>query len=291
MQQSIALFLKENPDLLALFFSNEGILVRIEEQCALLPPLETTQSAALCVEHAYLDDNILIISCKTALSAAALSVAGFQVSPLHTFLSFVEAPLHSRVLRAYHWFNWDQKSRYCGKCGAKLSTEMRCIPKKCVPCDLAFFPTFSPAAMVLIYRGDEILLARSKHFSPGVYSLIAGFVEIGESAEEAAHREVKEEIGISICNLQYFASQAWPFPHNLMIAFQAEYLAGELQIDPHEIEDARWFKRDALPMLPSPLSISRQLIDHFIARHPLHATDPLHPSNRRTIEQSILEAC
>lgn len=117
--------------------------------------------------------------------------------------------------------------------------------------------------MVLIQRNHQVLLARSAHFKPGIYSAIAGFIDIGESAEEAVYREVKEEVGIEISKLEYFGSQSWPFPNSFMIAFKAHYLSGELSINPNEIEDAKWFDIDDLPAIPSYPSISRKLIDSW----------------------------
>lgn len=132
---------------------------------------------------------------------------------------------------------------------------------ECPACGLLAYPRLAPAVMVLIRRGDELLLARGPHFSPGVFSALAGFVEPGETLEQCAVREVREEVGIEIANLRYFDSQPWPFPHSLMVAFFADYAGGTLDPDPAEIEAAAWFSRAALPLLPDPISIARQLID------------------------------
>jgi NAD+ diphosphatase len=126
--------------------------------------------------------------------------------------------------------------------------------------------------IVLIERGAEMLLARSPGFPPGVYSTIAGFVEPGESLEEAVHREVMEEVGVRITDLRYFGSQPWPFPHSLMIGFVARWQSGEIYVDPSEIEDAQWFTATDLPMLPFTLSIARSLVDDFLERTRLTAT-------------------
>lgn len=131
----------------------------------------------------------------------------------------------------------------------------------CVHCALDFYPRISPVGMVLIRRDREILLARSPHFPAGRFSALAGFLEAGECIEDACIREVKEEVGLSIKNLRYFGSQSWPFPHSLMIAFHADYAAGDIIIDNKEIVAADWFHADNLPDLPLPISIARQLID------------------------------
>jgi len=120
--------------------------------------------------------------------------------------------------------------------------------------------------IVAVWRGEELLLARSPHTPPGMYSVLAGFVEPGETLEEAVAREVMEEAGISIGNVRYFGSQPWPFPHSLMIGFTAEHEAGEIRIDGKEIENANWYSVESLPKLPPPISIGRRLIDDFV-RH------------------------
>jgi len=132
---------------------------------------------------------------------------------------------------------------------------------ECRNCGLLAYPRISPAVMVLVSRGNELLLARSPHFKPGVFSALAGFVEAGETLEQCAVREVREEVGIEITNLRYFQSQPWPFPDSLMLAFFADYAGGVITPEPSEIEAAEWFARDQLPTLPDPVSIARRLID------------------------------
>jgi len=115
-----------------------------------------------------------------------------------------------------------------------------------------------------VTRGEEILLARGKNFAEGMYSTPAGFVEPGETLEEAVAREITEELGITVANIRYFGSQPWPFPHQLMVGFTAQWAGGEMRIDETELADARWFTRDSMPNLPSPISISRRLIDAYL---------------------------
>ena len=138
--------------------------------------------------------------------------------------------------------------------------------KQCPACGHVVYPRVSPAMMVLVTRGRELLLARANRFPNAMYSALAGFVEPGESIEDCVHREVREEVGIEVKDLKYFASQSWPFPHSLMIAFTAEYASGEARPCDAEIVDVKWFSLDALPQLPGPVSISRKLIDATVAR-------------------------
>jgi NAD+ diphosphatase len=162
--------------------------------------------------------------------------------------------------------DFDRSTRFCGRCGAKtrqLKTERS---KQCGTCGLIIYPRLSPAIIVLVQRNDRILLARSPRAPPGMFSLIAGFVEPGENLEHAIEREVKEETGIFIKNIHYFGSEPWPFPNSLMMGFTADFAGGELVVDKNEIESAFWFDREHLPRIPEKLSISRALIDWWIEK-------------------------
>jgi|SRR6185369_4033274 len=168
--------------------------------------------------------------------------------------------------RAVQILDWDRNHRFCGRCGTPTEASPDERSRTCPSCGLQHFPRLSPAVIVLVTRGDELLLARSPHFAPGVYSTLAGFVEPGESLEDTVAREIHEEVGVTLSDVRYFGSQPWPFPNSLMVGFTAQWAAGELQPQPGEIEDARWFHPDALPLLPAPMSIARKLIDDFLRR-------------------------
>ena len=167
--------------------------------------------------------------------------------------------------RALQFIDWDRTHQFCGRCATPMRHRGGERARECPACGLVAYPRIAPAVMCLIRRGREILLARSPHFAPGMYSALAGFVEPGESLEQCLAREVQEETGVRIANPRYFASQPWPFPHSLMIAFVADYAGGELRPAPDEIEDAQWFSIDALPRLPNRISIARRLIDGVMA--------------------------
>ena len=168
--------------------------------------------------------------------------------------------------RAVQIVEWDRTHRYCGRCGTQTEQVVGERAKRCPTCGLLAFPRLAPAVIVLIERGDEVLLARNRNFPIAMYSALAGFVEPGETLEEAVHREVAEEVGVELAGLRYFASQPWPFPHSLMIGFIADWAGGDIRIDETEIMDAQWFSADELPMIPPRMSIARQLIDDFLAR-------------------------
>jgi NAD+ diphosphatase len=185
------------------------------------------------------------------------------------------------LLRAFHLAQWRRESLFCGSCGSKNtdaifdaavsdnavadSAAVCGTARLCPSCGRMEFPRIAPAVMVLITNDEgKILLAHNKTFAPGLYSLIAGFVEAGENLEAAAAREVREEVGIEIRGIQYAASQPWPFPHSLTICFTARYASGAIKPDGIEIEDAQWFSRDNLPKLPSPGSAALRLIQRWL---------------------------
>lgn len=177
-------------------------------------------------------------------------------------LSSNEFQLAGRALQIAQWF-YDH--RYCGRCGQKTLQDDIDRAKVCTPCELRFYPRLSPCMIVLVTRGDELLLAHHQRASRVMYSTLAGFVEAGESIEECVRREIMEEVGVTVGKLEYFRSQPWPFPNQLMLGFFAEYEAGDIQIDPTEIVDAKWFRYDQLPQTPAPASVAGQLIAHYIA--------------------------
>lgn len=169
--------------------------------------------------------------------------------------------------RAVQIVEWDRTHQYCGRCGTRNETKADERAKRCPKCQLLSFPRLSPAIIVMVERDGKILLARSPHFPTKMYSVLAGFVEPGETIEECVAREIKEEVGITVDNIRYFASQPWPFPNSLMLGFTAEYAEGEIEVDGVEIAEAAWFSPDAMPSIPGRISISRRLIDYFLDKH------------------------
>jgi NAD+ diphosphatase len=163
--------------------------------------------------------------------------------------------------RAIQIMEWDRTHQFCGVCATPTLARSTERVRACPACGQLVYPRLAPAVMMLVRRGRELLLGRSPHFQPGVYSALAGFVDPGETLEDCVAREVREEVGVTVGKLRYFGSQSWPFPHSLMIAFFADYAGGDIVPQPDEIEDAQWFNVDALPTLPMAISISRRLID------------------------------
>lgn len=181
--------------------------------------------------------------------------------PLRAALMTLGAAWVGPVARAAQLRRFRQSHRYCGACAAPLQAHAHDQGMGCPACGEVYYPRLSPAMMVAVTRGRDILLARAPHFAPSVYSALAGFVEPGETLEHCVHRETREEVGLDIHRLRYVGSQSWPFPHSLMLAFRAEYLDGDIVPQPGEIEHAAWFDVDALPLIPQSLSIARWLIE------------------------------
>jgi len=186
--------------------------------------------------------------------------------PLRPLLAEQDTAHQQALSRARQLLTFEREHRYCGTCASALEYNGHDSGKHCPSCNAHYYPRLAPAMMVAIVRGREILLARAPHFSPGVYSALAGFVEPGETLEQCVHRETLEEVGVRIGNLRYVASQSWPFPHSLMLAFVADYVDGEIVRQEEEIEDARWFDIDHLPTLPLRASIAWALIQHVVTQ-------------------------
>lgn len=154
-----------------------------------------------------------------------------------------------------------QTHRYCGQCGNRMHLVHWELAMSCHKCGFRCYPRISPCVLVAIRREQQILLARSKRHKAGFFSILAGFVESGETLEQAAVREVKEEVGIDITNLRYVGSQPWPFPHSLMAGFIADYQSGEIVCQPDEIEEAGWFDFTQLPEIPPLQTLSGTMIE------------------------------
>ncbi|MBL4583096.1 MAG: NAD(+) diphosphatase [Pseudomonadales bacterium] len=189
---------------------------------------------------------------------------GHQYIGLYGVLGQVQADLFSVAGRAVQVLEWHRNHIFCGRCGTENNQHDVDRAKVCGQCGLMAYPRISPCIIVLVTRGEEILLANSPQFPAGMYSTLAGFMEAGESVEQTLHREVFEEVGIEVTNVQYAHSQSWPFPNNIMLGFYAEYKSGELKPDGNEILDAQWFHYKDLPNFPGNSAISGWLISDYI---------------------------
>ena len=191
------------------------------------------------------------------------ATGAFQPCPLRQSYYKLPRQLYLAAGKCAELLYWDHNTRFCGVCGGlmKMHTD---ISKRCEHCGKEVWPQVSPAIIVRITRGDdEILMARGRNFRGDFYGLIAGFVETGETLEEAVNREVMEETGLTVTNIRYFASQPWPYPCGLMVGFTADYAGGTIHVQREELKSVAWFHRDHLPKLPEKLSIARRLVDDW----------------------------
>jgi len=198
--------------------------------------------------------------------AETAAPAGTSWEGLRTLFTVLDDAHFALAGRALQLIDWDRTHQFCGRCGARTEARAGERVRVCPACGLSAYPRVAPAVMALVRRGRELLLGRSPHFPPGMYSALAGFVEPGESLEQCLRREVAEEVGVEVANIAYFASQPWPFPHSLMIAFTCDWVSGELRPQPGEIEAANWFDVFQLPRLPSKISVARRLIDAVVGK-------------------------
>lgn len=187
----------------------------------------------------------------------------YTMCPLRQSYYHLPFELYLKAGKCQEILYWDHNTQFCGVCGApmKLHTD---ISKRCTNCGKEVWPQLATAIIVLIHRSDEVLLVHAKNFKGDFYGLVAGFVETGETLEEAVHREVMEETGVTITNLRYFGSQPWPYPCGLMVGYHADYVSGDIHLQRSELSKGAWFSRDNLPKIPEKLSIARKLLDSWL---------------------------
>lgn len=257
----------------AIAFVGSRLLLRVSRETIRLPSLDELSSVLgeEALERARLPTAVRAIDGAVHAFGFdeddALAVPeGFRLDGLRVAYHALQERDFRAAGTARQKVEWYRTHRFCSRCGTANELDAGREAMRCPACGQLHFPRVAPAVIVLVEREGEALLGRSPHFQAGVYSTLAGFVEPGESLEECVHREIEEEVGVRVGNLRYFGSQPHPFPHSLMVGFVADWVEGEIRLDPLEIEDARWFRPDDLPELPHPMSIARALIEDFVRR-------------------------
>lgn len=197
-------------------------------------------------------------------SADAPAPADWQWHETRALLGLLSPTQSQAISCARQLLWWEHRHRHCGVCGAATIAATEERARRCPSCGALFFPSASPAVIVAVTRGDRLLLAHNRSFRAGMFSLLAGFVDPGETLEQAAVREVREEVSLAIDDLRYVASQPWSFPNSLMIGFRARHVSGEVVVDGREIEQADWFDRHQLPDIPRSGTVARLLIDAWL---------------------------
>jgi len=251
-------------------FRRDQLLIRQSSSAAELLGYEELASLGVDFESGHYLGRLDDVDCyAVALPDALEPSQDCAFEGLRALFGRLRDEHYSIAGRAIQILHWDQTHRFCGRCGEATVHAPSERAKLCPQCGLLSFPRLSPAVIMLVQRGDEFLLARGAAFPEAFYSVLAGFVEPGESLEEAVAREIREEVGLEVTDIHYFGSQPWPFPHQLMIGFTTQYVSGEIHPQPDEIIHAAWFSRSGeLPRLPGKLSIARRLIDWFLASAP-----------------------
>ncbi len=204
--------------------------------------------------------------CWAAAATVDVDVSnGLTARSLRALAMVLPAAEFAVAGRAVQILQWVETHRFCGRCGTPTEHVARERAFRCPKCTLTAYPRLSPAVIVAVHRPGELLLARAANFPAAFHSVLAGFVEPGESLEETIVREIREEVGIEVGIPRYFGSQPWPFPNSLMLAFDVAWASGELRADGVEILEAAWYRKDALPQIPPSISIARRLIDAWCA--------------------------
>ena len=256
----------ESPEALWFVYHRHRLLITTGTNGYRVPRFRELEKFEPLLIHKQFLGSLNDIPCYAAELPSDDPVTGqFELKGLRElFFGQIEEELVWIAGQANQLVDWNRTHQFCGQCGRPTEDGQDERAKVCPRCQLINYPRVSPAVIVAVTREDKILLANNVRFKSKYYSVLAGFVEPGENLEECVVREIKEEVGISIKNIRYFASQPWPFPNSLMVAFLADYAGGEIKTDKTEINHAGWFTADNLPNIPPRITIARQLIDWFL---------------------------
>lgn len=250
----------------SIVFYNDDILIKNDSSSFLIPEkdlLLSNKKAVLSDGFHFMSNDVDSYTLYD-LSSPIILPEGWHFSSFRECREHYLEPHYKIATQCLHLLHWSRSHQFCGVCGTKLPSMNPDRSKKCSACGHMLFPYMGLAVITAIYKDDKILLAHNANFPENLYSLIAGFVDSGETLEAAVEREILEEVGLKVKNIKYFGSQPWPFPNSLMIGFTAEYESGDIQPDDIEIEHAEWFTKENLPNIPHHYSIARQIINQYL---------------------------
>lgn len=243
-----------------IFFNNQLLLQKKGETYTIPYSINPPVPVKNVLEVSLLED---MPACTASVDTPLEETAEYLPMGLRASYDYLDPILHKIAGKAYELIYWDQHSRFCPSCGTKTVMQTT-ISKQCPNCKYEIYPVVSPAILVLIRKGDAILLVHVRNFRGSFYGLVAGFLETGETLEECVRREVMEETGLEINNITYFGNQPWPYPSNLMVGFIADYVSGTIRLQDEELSEGAFFTKDNLPELPRKLSLARKMIDWWL---------------------------
>ena len=251
-------------------FHGDRLLVETRGVEVAIPRWASTEDAGLSPVRTQFLGTLDGTPCYSGELAGEDGPKGTSFHALRPLLRVLPEETFSLAGRAFQVMDWDRTHQFCGKCGGRTDPLAGERGRSCVGCGLHFFPRITPAVIVSVVRDGKILLAQSSRFPTAFYSVLAGFVEPGETFEECVHREIREEVGIEVEDLRYFGSQPWPFPHSLMVGFTASFAGGDLVLEEKEIVRAGWFGPEEVLRLRIPHhgTIARRMIDRFLSESP-----------------------
>ncbi|CUH94785.1 hypothetical protein P22_0851 [Propionispora sp. 2/2-37] len=247
-------------------FCRDELLIKEEGGAVTIPLFNDLPSLTINAVNTHSIGSLNGKKCYIATAAKEILPEGFSFTKIKQLYGCVNSPWFWLAFRAFHLTGWLRNSQYCGRCGKPMNIYDKELAMHCPHCGFIMYPRLSPAIIVAVIRDGKLLLARNR-MRPELYSVIAGFVEPGETLEECVRRELLEEVGMPVNNITYFGSQPWPFPDSLMVAFTAQAASDKITIDNQEIIEAGWFAADQLPNIPPSVSIGRKLIDWFTQNH------------------------
>lgn len=240
------------------FYDNDLLLVKVRKGYRFPRLEECGRAPSTSLFHVDGEEAYGVVASQDALPE------GLERMNLREAFRHLSASDYTKACKGAELVNFDRRMVYCPRCSALLKRKTE-ISKYCPECGEEYFPTLSPAIVVLVKKGESALLVHARNFSRPMFALVAGFVETGETLEQCVSREVREETGMEVGDIRYFGSQSWPFPSQLMVGFTAEWRGGELEFSDGELTDGGWFSRDNPPALPTPPSLSRRIIDAWLA--------------------------
>ena len=243
-----------------IFFNDQLLLQKKGETYTIPYSINPPVPVKNVLEVSLLED---MPACTASVDTPLEETAEYLPMGLRASYDYLDPILHKIAGKAYELIYWDQHSRFCPSCGTKTVMQTT-ISKQCPNCKYEIYPVVSPAILVLIRKGDAILLVHARNFRGSFYGLVAGFLETGETLEECVRREVMEETGLEINNMTYFGNQPWPYPSNLMVGFIADYVSGTIRLQDEELSEGAFFTKDNLPELPRKLSLARKMIDWWL---------------------------